>query len=157
MGDQYPAYCSHCVDKDKPNTDFLCASNGYPPFWPHSYPNCFRPDDGVEISIGGKVTPAPEVVKVDLEAEVKALAGDANIIDELLASEGVEEEIDDAEDDEELYGVDVPEEEDNQPIKAHADVDAKGLYYCTECKHNHQYSSKTGQDHLEFAGDPPQD
>lgn len=187
MGDQYPGYCPHCVDKDKPNTEIPCVSNGYPSFWPHSYPNCFRVAEGVEITIGGKVTPAPEETLVTVEemvesaetpeevmevltsdemmekmdgmvAEERALAGEPSVVDDLVESEGEEPEVDDAEDEEELYGVEVPEvdEEPEQPIVAHADVDAKGLYYCTECEYNHTYKSKIGKEHLEFAGDPPQ-
>ena len=212
MGDKYGNYCAHCKNKNVPATDMPCAGEGFPSFWPHSYPNCFKVGEGVEIDIGGHITASPEFVKefkedataiaaatvigviaidsieamtpdevletmasdetVDEmdriveegaekgpaedadEEEVAALEGDASVVDDLIGSVDLDEEPEDV--DEEIYGEE-PKEEAEKPIKAVADVDAKGLYYCTECEHNHTYKSKVGKEHLEFAGDPPQD
>lgn len=40
------------------------------------------------------------------------------------------------------------------PIEEEEETPAEGMYYCTECGHNHRVDSSVGQDHEEYAGNP---
>jgi len=188
MADKYGIYCPNCEHKDVPEDEMPCAGDGFPPFWPHGYPNCFKAGKGVTIDIAGRLsTPesreeqfieelteavASDEVMEEMdrivaeeeelgdeldEEELAALEGDTDVVDDIVDELTVVGEEAPGDEDEELYGEETEEEDKEPPLAAIADVDAKGLYYCTECGHNHKYGSKLGKEHLEHAGDPPQD
>ena len=65
MASKFIAYCPKCLDRDLPVYMMPCAGCGFPPFWPHTYPNMFRADESYELKPSGEVVELQAVKPVE--------------------------------------------------------------------------------------------
>ena len=144
MASKFIAYCPKCLDRDLPVYMMPCAGCGFPPFWPHTYPNMFRADESYELKPSGEV--------VELQAVKPAVVRTVVITDDDFAPSGagVYTVLPDAVVAAPTEAIVVVDEATQPEPLSESEMVDDDYYHCPECGTKHRYTSTVGKDHLQY-------